>query len=436
LRALTSHPLFETLRELKGNPRACVLTEPLFGIPFNMFTPFLSVYMLALGVSDRGIGTVTSLGLALQILTTWLSGAIVDKYGRRLTLMISDLVAYGIPCLIWAAARDIRYFVAAAVINSVWRISHTAWTCLMIEDADQRHLVHIWTWVTLFGVATSLFAPLGGWFVQRFGLVPAVRGLYLFGFVMLVTKAIVLYVFSRETQRGEQRLVETSGQSLFALLKEYRGVFQQLLRSQAILAALLLMIVINIYNTVSTSFWGVLFTTKLGFPESQIPLYALVRSVIITACFFLVGHRLTNMRNFRAPLWAGFLAFFLSQGMLVIMPARATPLLVTSVVLEAMGWALANPMVESLLAVALDTHERARLSALVYMSLILFTSPFGWIAGQLSAIDRSLPFALNMVVFVIGAVLVWWIDRRRLPLLPQAGQAIDSPREDAVGGGA
>jgi len=196
------------------------------------------------------------------------------------------------------------------------------------------------------------------------------------------------------------------------------------------------MIVINIYNTVSTSFWGVLFTTKLGFPESQIPLYALVRSVIITACFFLVGHRLTNMRNFRAPLWAGFLAFFLSQGLLVIMPARATPLLVTSVVLEAMGWALANPMVESLLAVALDTHERARLSALVYMSLILFTSPFGWIAGQLSAIDRSLPFALNMAVFVIGAVLVWWIDRRRLPLLPQAGQAIDSPREDAVGGGA
>ena len=30
--ATLRHPLFQTLRELKGNPRACVFTEPLFGI--------------------------------------------------------------------------------------------------------------------------------------------------------------------------------------------------------------------------------------------------------------------------------------------------------------------------------------------------------------------------------------------------------------------
>jgi hypothetical protein len=38
-------------------------------------------------------------------------------------------------------------------------------------------------------------------------------------------------------------------------------------------------------------------------------------------------------------------------------------------------------------------------------------SPFGWIAGQLSALDRSLPFALNMSLFAIGIVLVWVIGR-------------------------
>jgi hypothetical protein len=44
---------------------------------------------------------------------------------------------------------------------------------------------------------------------------------------------------------------------------------------------------------------------------------------------------------------------------------------------------------------------------------MVLTSPFGWIAGQLSAIDRSLPFVLNMGLFVIGAGLVWMIRRWR-----------------------
>jgi hypothetical protein len=48
---------------------------------------------------------------------------------------------------------------------------------------------------------------------------------------------------------------------------------------------------------------------------------------------------------------------------------------------------------------------------MVYVALIVLISPFGWIAGQLSAIDRSLPFALNTALFAIGIVLVAFIGR-------------------------
>ncbi|MEJ5310327.1 MAG: MFS transporter [Anaerolineae bacterium] len=410
---IANHSLFRTLRELKGNPRITVLTELMFGIPFNLFSPFLSVYMLALGVTDQGIGTIASLGLAFQILGALLSGAIVDKYGRRLTLFIADLVAWSVPCLIWAAAQNMRYFLAAAMLNGLFRISHTAWTCLMVEDAEERHLVHIWTWVTIFGICASFFTPLGGWLVGRLGLVPAMRGLLIFGCVMLTAKALVLYLFSHETVRGKQRIEETRHSSLFSLLGEYSGVFKQILHSRPILAALALMIIANIFATVNGSFWGVLFTTKLGFAESQISIYAMLRSIIIALCFFLIGPRLTTMRHFRLPLWIGYASFFVGQALLVFMPPRMVPLLVISVALEGVGAALINPMLESLLAVAMESHERARISAIVYVILIAFTSPFGWIAGQLSAIDRALPFAMNMGLFVIGAGLVWLIGRRQ-----------------------
>ena len=408
-----NHPLFQTLRELRGNPRAAVWTEVMFGIPYNLFSPFFSVYMLALGVTDQQIGTIASLGLVLQVFSALLSGAIVDKYGRRLTLFITDMVCWAIPCLIWAVAQDLRFFIAAAVMNSLWRISHTAWTCLLVEDAEERHLVHIWTWIMIFAVCSAFFAPLGGWFVERFGLIPAVRGIFVFGFLMLSAKFVVLYLYSHETTRGKQRMEETRHRSIPSLLGEYRSVFVQIWRSQPLLAALSLMVITNIYATVSASFWGVLFTTKLGFSNSEISIYVALRSIIMTICFFLLGPRLTNPRRFRLPLWAGFGAFFVSQALLVVMAPRAIPLLVASVVLEGVAAALVSPMTESMLALSLESAERARVSAMVYVALIILISPFGWIAGQLSAIDRSLPFALNMGLFVVGAGLVWLIGRSK-----------------------
>src|SRR6185503_14342016 len=265
--------------------------------------------------------------------------------------------------------------------------------------------------IMIFAVCSAFFAPFGGWFVDRFGLVPAVRGLFLFGFVVLTAKFVVLYVYSHETVRGVQRMQETRQRSLLSLLTEYRGVFNQLLHSRPILAALSLMVITNIYTTISNSFWGVLFTSKLGFTDSEISTYVAIRSIVMTLCFFLIGPRLTNLRHFRLPLWIGFLAFFISQLLLVLMPPRAIPLLVISVMLEAVAASLVSPMTESLLALSMESDERARVSAIVYVALIMLISPFGWIAGQLSALDRSLPFALNMGLFAIGMVLVWLIGR-------------------------
>ena len=388
-----------------------VLTEVLFGIPYNLFSPFLSIYMLALGVTDQQIGSIASLGLVLQIFSALLSGVIVDKFGRRLSLFVFDLLCWSVPCLIWAAARDVRFFVAAAAMNSLWRISHTAWTCLMVEDAEERHLVHIWTWIMIFAVCSAFFAPLGGWFVEHYGLIPAVRGLFVFGFIVLTAKFVILYLFSHETVRGVQRIHETRHRSFVSLLREYRSVFNQLLHSRPILAALSLIAITNIYTIISNNFWGVLFTGKLGFSSSQISIYVAVRSIIMTICFFLVGPRLTNLRRFRFPLGIGFSIFLLSQLLLVVMPPQAVIWLVFSVILEAVAAALVSPMTESLLALSMESDERARVSAMVYVALIVLISPFGWIAGQLSAVNRSLPFALNTILFAIGMILVWFFGR-------------------------
>ncbi|NLG27730.1 MAG: MFS transporter, partial [Chloroflexi bacterium] len=253
--------------------------------------------------------------------------------------------------------------------------------------------------------------PLGGWFVARFGLVPAMRGLLLFGFVVLAFKALLQWRYSHETERGVQRMAETRGQSLWSQLEGYRQVAGELVHSRPILSALSLMLVTTIYGTVNSTFWGVHLTTRLGFPESHIAIFPALQAAATTACFFLLSARLRDMHRFRLPLWLGFGLYLVSQGLLVLMPPRSVPLVALSVVLAAVAAALVHPMVDALLSRALESHERARLSALVYAVPLLLTTPFGWIAGRLSAIDRVLPFVLNMVLFVLGAALVWLAGR-------------------------
>ncbi|PKN89597.1 MAG: MFS transporter, partial [Chloroflexi bacterium HGW-Chloroflexi-7] len=62
------HPLFHSLVNFKGNARGCVYPEPLNAIPVNLYAPYVSVFMLALGVTDAQIGLTVSVSWAVQLI--------------------------------------------------------------------------------------------------------------------------------------------------------------------------------------------------------------------------------------------------------------------------------------------------------------------------------------------------------------------------------
>jgi fluoride ion exporter CrcB/FEX len=41
----------------------------------------------------------------------------------------------------------------------------------------------------------------------------------------------------------------------------------------------------------------------------------------------------------------------------------------------------------------------------------MWTSPFGWIAGQMSQANRILPFVLNIVLYGLGGLLAFLVGR-------------------------
>ena len=424
LKYFLRQPMVNSLINLKGNPRAAVYTEPLWGIPFNLYAPYMSVYMLSFGLHDSQIGLLTSIGLGLSILSSLMSGIITDKLGRKRATLIFDILSWSIPALIWAVAQNFSYFLIAAAFNSIWRVTLNSWTCLVVEDTDQTRLMDIYSWFYISGQAVAFFAPIAGLLIRIFTLVPTMRGLFLFASVMFTLKFFVMNAFVSETERGKIRMEETRHQGLFSMLGEYRGVFRIILKSPPMLYTIGIMLVMGICTLITSTFWSILVTRKLLIPEQDLALFPFVRSSIMLLFFFLVMPRIKEM-NFKKPMLVGFGIFILSQALLISTPAKNYVLLTINVFLDACSYAMVGTQIDRMVAVTVDEKERARIMALVYVVVISFTSPFGWIAGKLSEVDRILPFILSLGLYTIGAVLTYLAARLappRVAELPAEGE--------------
>jgi hypothetical protein len=68
---------------------------------------------------------------------------------------------------------------------------------------------------------------------------------------------------------------------------------------------------------------------------------------------------------------------------------------------------------DALIVISVDPAERARIMSIIYVSVLVLSSPFGWVAGRLSEFDRTLPFYLNIGLYLIGGMLVWLAGRRK-----------------------
>ena len=403
---MINHSLITTLKSLRGNPRGCVFTEPLWGIPYNLYAPYISVYVLALGLSDKQIGLIVSISWGFQVVLALLSGVITDKLGRRLTTLIFDIVSWSIPALISAIAQNFWYFLIAGVINSIWRITQNSWSCLLVEDAEPEQLADMFTWIYIANLLVGFVAPIAGPLIAVFSLIPTMRGLYIFAAVIFTVKAIVTYQLTEETRQGKIRLQETRGQSVWSALSEYRGIFRELLNTHQTLYTAGIMLVLSISNLISGSFWSIIVTEKLRVPAANLAIFPFIRSAIILFFFFLVMPQI-NKVHFKMPMVIGFLGFVFSQVILVIAPVQNYGLLLLSVFLEACSFAVVSPLVDRMTVLTIEPKERARILSIIFVGVILLTSPFGWIAGTLSGINKDLPFLLNIGLFGIGAMLAY-----------------------------
>ncbi len=412
---LSKHTLLRTLFELRGNPRACVYTEPMWGLSMNLCLPYATVYMLTFGMSDVQVGLVTSIYMFSQMIFAFLSGVIIDKMGRRKSTVIFDFLAWSVPCIIWAFSQGFWFFVVAAMLNGMMKITTVSWDCLLVEDAPRDKITHIYSWVMISGNVSALFAPIASVMVAKLTLAPAIRILYINAFIIMTAKLLILYKLSTETGVGKIRQEAARNMSWRQMLPGYKTAVRKIIASKGTRFAIVISILVEIVSMIGMTFWQIIASRRIGVPDILLPIFPMARSVISIFLFFtIIAH--INQKRLKWPLFVGFICSIVSCILLITVTNTGIwgyIILSISLIFDAMGGAVLSTLRESLVAIHVDPHERSGIMALLQTTVMMVSVPFGYIAGVLSDISRILPFILSILLLLLG-ILATTIYYRRV----------------------
>ncbi len=420
MRALRRNDMVDTFFRLKGNARACIWTEPLWGVPFNLYSPFITLYMYALGLSLADIGRIATISYVSQVVASVFSGVLTDKLGRRWCTFIFDFLAWSVPELLWAFSQDFRWFAAAALLNGLWKITDNSWNLLLVEDTPHEHIVPVFSLASFMGVIATFIAPLSKFAVDAFSLVTTMRVLYAVACVSMTAKFIILYFYSHETNVGKKRLALTKGVSIFRSLYECKDVYLSIIREKRMLLTMCILAAYSLINTVNGNFWAIYVVDLLGVKESDISWFSMIKGAITLVAILALVPRLKRV-SFRRPMLLSVAAFAFSQatllalGMLRAPIGVIWPLLVVCVGLDAMAMALLGPLTSSLLFFNANPEERARVNGMVFATISLMVCVFPAVIGALAGISLYIPYVINLGLFAAIAFLTIMIARLPLP---------------------
>lgn len=397
---------------LTGNPKACIWTEPLWGIPYNLYLPYVTLFMTSIGMSYAEIGYVTSITMASQMICAVLSGVLTDKLGRRRCTVIFDILSWSVPELLWMCSQSFAWFAVAAAFNGMWRITENSWYLLMIEDADKERAVALNSLTQLMGLMAAFFAPLSKFAVDAFGIVPTMRAFYGLACVSMTAKFLILYRASTETQNGIRRMEATKDKSIFQLLWECKDVYLRIIREKRMLLTLAILSAYMLVTTLNSNYWAIYLRDMLGIQEGNVALFVTLRSLVTLGCSFILVPKI-RYQSIRSPMLWSLAGFAISQGLLLLglNGGLRIPVLVLSVVLEALAVAVLGPVTGSLVFIHADEEERARIIGMVYATVALIVSVFPTLVGLMVETSLRIPFFVDLGLLVLLAVLTLAINR-------------------------
>lgn len=400
-------------KDLPGNARTCIAVEPLWAFFGPMVAYFMPLYQKQLGLNEVQMGLINSMAIASGLFFYTLAAPITNKLGRRKTSLFFDIISWSFSMIVWALSRNFIWFVVAAVSNSVVRIVYVSWNLLISEDANDEQRATIFSWINVIGTFGGFATLAGGMIIERFGIVPSMRGIFGAGAAIMTLMFFLRFIGSRETAVGEYLREKTKGKSLFSL------VVQQLPQASKALRDPFFVKMTGIYfigNAVlSIDFFRILYLKEQkllsSFVISAIPALSAFASIIV---FFVILPRQKKLRN-QDHLANSFLMCMAAQLLFMLMPKGSALSAVFIFPSLQVSYALLQTFRDTVFMNGTEAEQKSERFSLIQGLMMLLSIPMGWLAGLLYSISPHFPFLLASFLYGAGFLLARSLHRHEKP---------------------
>jgi DHA1 family tetracycline resistance protein-like MFS transporter len=290
---------------LQGNAKVIVLTEGVSGIFLQWFNTYLPLYMLALGVSKMQVGFLASALIAMRTLSTLLGAYAADRLGRKRTLVLFDILCWGIPLFLFTIAKNPWYFLVGQLLNGLVYVVLPSFECLFVEDVPRARRTAVFGSLSFLFAAASLFAPVAGWLVAVLGMETGGRVIMAGGLIAILAAAAVRQFTLHETTMGVLRMDATASLGIGALLQEYRATLAQMTADTRVRSFLGVRILVAFSLTIWTTYAAIYLTDTagLGLAEATISLLPMVTALVTMALILLAARRMRTAWTFSNLSW-------------------------------------------------------------------------------------------------------------------------------------
>lgn len=367
--------------KLKGNSAVCIAAHPFWAVPYMFYTYYISLYLLEKGITDAQLGTLMVAGTVSATVFSFLSAPVVDRLGRRNATLIFDLLSSAIPPLIYFLAKDFFLALIAMVLFNANRLMSVAYYLVMIEDAEDEGRIVAFNLFNGITVIAGLLLPLGGFIVERHGLVKAEGAFLLISFAVMTAMILIRHHLLKETKVGEKVRQEaraekiSAGALLKGLWKPYRDALVFLKDNRVARAFTLANVFFCVYMNLGTNYslyFVPYFADRMGMDTMQSSVLGSVYYGGMLAAMIFINPRFGRKNLVKGILFSGAvttLGFVLMVGV----PAGVYWLAIAATLVLAVGYGALKSSMEGALAVYSESEYRSG----IYSAANLLSSGLG-----------------------------------------------------------
>jgi len=397
------------LSDFPRNARNMVMFEPLWSIFGGVLIFYLPLYMRDVGLSDIQIGIVNTIGLFMSFIFFIIGAPLTNKYGRKRTTFIGDMVSWGMPMLIWAIARNFWYFVAAAAINSMVKIVFVSWNSLLIEDTPKEKRSRIYAILNIINTANGIFTLIAGLIISKFGTVSTMRVIFATGCVSMIIMFIIRNAIVDETKAGLQLMEQHKEYSLLDSLKSYSGNLLSIFKESANIKFAVIFCLMSFIS--SFNIFQVLYLNeRLKISEASVSLAPGVNSVLSILIYIVVTKKLARHSDHRL-LTISLTVCFIGSIVFIMIPQGSIPVFLIAMSMLTIGNSFTQAYLTATFMNVLREHEQADGYSGMLALMTLAGIPSAYLAGLLYATSPVLPFILNSILFAAITILSFAVGK-------------------------